>query len=212
MGVLDPLGERAAFLKKLTPTELKKLADGQLSDLVLRELPRSRARIAQLEKRYPSATPRELAQRLIDEKKGVAGMVGGISGVFGLLSVPADLVVMLWLELVLLTDLGTLYKQNLKSDRTREELLDLFTQKNGVGPFARSTPRALGSVAAFVLTRGGLKTFGRAVPVVAAPISAWLNNRHIQEVGDATVRHFEGFEKAHRKASDADPVDAERSR
>lgn len=201
MGMLDPLQERIAFLKTLTPKELKRLANQRASTLIENELPRSRARIAELEKRYPSAKPRELAQRLIDDKKSVAGMVGGISGVFGIFSVPADLLVMVWLEMVLLTDIATLYKLNLKTAHARNELLDLFGESNGVGPFTRSTPRALGTIAGFLLARGGLTTFGRALPLVAAPVSAYLNNRHVQSVGEAAIHHFEGFDKARKKAS-----------
>ena len=36
----------------------------------------------------------------------------------------------------------------------RGELLDLFAQSNGVGPFTRSTPRAVGTVAGFALAFG----------------------------------------------------------
>jgi hypothetical protein len=203
MGVLDPIRSSAEFLRKLTPARLKALGNATLIEVVTRETPRARRRISQLEQSYPSATPRELAQRLIDEKKSVAGMVGGITGVFGLLSLPADLLAMVWLELILLVDLATLYKANLKAESQRVELLDLFAQSNGIGPFTRSTPRAVGTVAGFALARAGLKTVGRAVPLVAAPVSAWLNNSHIQRVGDAAIRHFEGFGKARRKSAEA---------
>jgi hypothetical protein len=203
MGVLDPLRSSAEFLKKLTPARLKALGNATLVEIVIREIPRARRRIAHLEHSYPSANPRELAQRLIDEKKSLGGMVGGITGVFGLLSLPADLLVMVWLELLLLVDLATLYKANLKAESQRGELLDLFARNNGVGPFTRSTPRAVGTVAGFALARAGLKTMGRAVPLVAAPLSAWLNNTHIQRVGDAAIRHYEGFGKARRKSAEA---------
>jgi hypothetical protein len=203
MGVLNPFRSGAQLLRRLTPARVKALGDAMLIELVVREIPRARRRIAQLEHHYPSANRRELAQRLIDEKKSLAGMVGGVSGVFGLFSLPADLLLMVWLELVLLVDVATLYKANLKSQSQRGELLDLFAQSNGVGPFTRSTPRAVGTVAGFALARGGLKTVGRAVPLVAAPVSAWLNNAHVQRVGEAAIRHYEGFGKARRKSAEA---------
>jgi hypothetical protein len=193
------LGSALDSAKRLSPDQLRRLADAKLSDLVAKEIGRSRTRVRQLEKRYPSAAPRELGQRLIDDKKGVAGMLGGVSGVFGIFSVPADLLLMAWVELVLLVDLATVYKVNLKAHASRQELLDLYGQTHGYGKLARSGPRALGSAAAALFARGGLRTVGRAVPVVAAPISAWLNNQHIQKVGEEALRHFEGFGKAHHK-------------
>jgi len=203
MALFDGFTQTVADLRKLTPSELKRLAGAKMSDLVLQEVGRAKTRVAALEKRYPSASPRELAQRLIDEKKGVAGMVGGISGVFGLISLPADMVFMAWLQLVLLVDVATLYKVNLKSERTRGELLDLFGYANGLGPLHRASPKVLGRVVGKILERGGLGSLGKAVPLVAAPITAYLNNQHIQSVGDQAVRFYEGFHKAHAKAKAA---------
>ncbi|MDY7232269.1 hypothetical protein [Hyalangium rubrum] len=200
MAFYDSFVERFAALKMLSPAELKKLAGAKLSDVVLQELGRSRVRITDLEKRYPSAGPKELAQHLIDGKKAMAGMVGGVSGVFGLISVPADLVFMSWLQIILLVDVATLYKVNLKSARARGELLDLFGYANGLGPMQRSSPKVLGGLAAKLLVKGGLPTLGRAMPLVAAPVTAYLNNQHIQAVGEQALRFYEGFDKAHAKA------------
>ena len=197
MAFYDPIAER---VKHLSPAELRKLADTKLSDLVEQEIPRARKRVLELEQRYPSAGLRERAQRLVDEKKQVASMVGGISGVFGLVGLPVDLTLMAWLQLVLLVDLATLYKANLKGERARTELLDLYGYMTGVGPVQRSGPRVLGKVAEVLLTKGGLQTIGRAMPLVAAPVTAYLNNQHMQRVGDDAVRFYEGFHKAHAKA------------
>src|SRR5262249_42993972 len=111
MAFYDPIADK---VKNLTPAELKKLAGTKRSDLVEQELPRSRKRVLEMEQRYPSAPMRERAQRLIDEKKHVASMSGGITGVFGLVGLPFDLTVMAWLQLTLLVDMATLYKVNLK--------------------------------------------------------------------------------------------------
>jgi hypothetical protein len=61
----------------------------------------------------------------------------------------------------------------------------------------------LGGLAAKLLVKGGLPTLGRAMPLVAAPITAYLNHQHIQRVGDQAVRFYEGFDKAHAKARGA---------
>jgi uncharacterized protein (DUF697 family) len=200
MAFYDSFRERLAGFKQLNPAELKKLAGAKLSDIVLQEISRSRIRVDELQKRYPSAGTKELAQHLIDGKKALAGMAGGVSGVFGLISVPADLLFMSWLQIILLVDVATAYKVNLKSERARGELLDLFGYANGLGPLQRSSPKMLGGLAARLLAKGGLPTLGRAMPLVAAPITAYLNNQHIQAVGEQAVRFYEGFDKAHAKA------------
>ena len=183
----------------LTPTHLKKLANQRLSDIVLTSVGRSRRRVAALARRHPSADPRELAQRLIEGKKEIASMVGGVSGVFGLISVPADLLVMSWLQIILLVDIATVYGVNLKSPRARKELLDLFAYANGIRPLQRAGPKVLGKVVGALLERKGLVTFGRALPLVAAPVTAYLNNRHMQAVGDQALHYYHGFGKAHAK-------------
>jgi uncharacterized protein (DUF697 family) len=171
--------------------ELAALANRQLDDLVLGEIGRARMRLHKLEQRYPSATPRELAERLIDSKKRVGSTAGAISGLFGLVSIPADLLTVTYLQSVLLVELGVLYKANLKSERGRDELLDLLGYANGVGPIVRTGPKLLGRLALTLLERGGLPTLGRAFPVVAAPVTAYLNSRAIERVGEEAIRYFE---------------------
>ena len=45
-------------------------------------------------------------QRFIDDKKTFASLVGGVSGIFGVLSVPPDLMVMTYLQLQLLVEVA----------------------------------------------------------------------------------------------------------
>jgi len=203
MGFLDPLLEQVKVVRQLTPGRLKKLGNMQLSELVEKEAVRARVRVDELQQRYPSAGPRELSQRLIDSKKNVASMIGGITGVFGAVTVPIDLVGMVYLQLSLLTEVATVFKLSLKSERERQELIDLLGYSNGIGPLQRSGPKVVGSVAALLLARGGLKGLSRAMPLVAAPISAYLNNQHIQQVGESAVRHYDGWVHAHQKSQKA---------
>lgn len=203
MGFFDPLLEQAKAVRQLSPSNLKKLASVQLSELIEKEAARARVRVDELTQRYPSAGPRELSQRLIDQKKGVASLVGGVTGVFGLVSVPIDLVGMLYLQLSLLTEVATVFKSPLKSERERQELVDLLGYANGIGPVQRSGPKVLGTVAQLLLAKGGLKGLSRTMPLVAAPISAYLNNKHVQEVGDSAIRHFDGWVHAHEKSKRA---------
>ena len=186
MAFFDPL-------LQLSPKNLKKMGNTQLSELIEKEAVRARVKVDELQQRYPSAGPRELSQRLIDSKKNLASMVGGMTGVFGAITVPIDLVGMVYLQLSLLTEVATVFKLSLKSERERQELIDLLGYSNGIGPVQRSGPKVVGSLAALLLARGGLKGLSRAMPLLAAPISAYLNNQHIQQVGESAVRHYDGF-------------------
>lgn len=203
MGFFDPLLEQMKAVRRLSPSNLKRLGNTQLSDLIEKEAVRARVKVDELHQRYPAAGPRELSQRLIDSKKSLASMVGGMTGVFGAVTVPLELIGMVYLQLSLLTEVATVFKLSLKSERERQELIDLLGYSNGIGPLQRSGPKVVGSVASILLARGGLKALSRAMPLVAAPISAYLNNQHIQQVGESAVRHYDGWVHAHEKSQKA---------
>jgi len=203
MGFFEPLVNQVKVIQQLSPKNLNRLARMQLNDLVEREAVRAHVRVDELRQRFPTAGDRELSQRFIDSKKQIAGMVGGITGVLGVATVPLDLVGMAYLQISLLTEVGVVFKADLKSERGRNELLELFGYSNGIGPMQRVSPRLLGSIAGVLLRRGGLAGLGRAVPLVAAPISAYLNNQHIQRVGDSAVRHYDGWVHAEQKTKKA---------
>lgn len=197
MGLLD--SERLSFLKKLRPASIRRLGSLRMEDLVGMEARRARGRIKALRERYPSAGPREIGQHVLDSTKGLASLSGSVSGVFGLISVPADLVVMTWLQIRMLADIATAYGVDLRFRRARTELLGVLGEANGVGPLQRSGPKVVGKVAAVLAERGGFASLGRAMPLVAAPVTAWLNNHHIQMVGEAALRQYDGFQRASAK-------------
>jgi len=190
-------------LKNLSPSKLKSLANAQLSELIDKEAVRARTSLDDFQQRYPSAGPRELSQRYIDSRKQMASVLGGVTGVFGVASVPIDLLGMVYLQMALLVEIGTVFKADLRGERGKKDVLDLFGYANGIGPIQRASPKVLGSLASMVLAKTGLKAIGRAMPLVAAPVSAYLNNQHIQRVGDSAIRHFDGWLHAQEKAKRA---------
>ena len=206
MGLLD--SERLAFLKRLRPASVTRLASLRMEDVVGLEARRARARVKTLRTRYPSAGPREIGQHVIESTKSLASLSGSVSGVFGLVSVPADLVVMAWLQIRMLADIATAYGVDLRFRRARTELLGILGEANGVGPLQRSGPKVLGKVAAVLAEKGGFASLGRAMPLVAAPVTAWLNNRHVQMVGEAALRQYDGFQRAAAKTRAASGASA----
>ena len=76
------------------------------------------------------------------------------------------------------------------------------------GPLQRSGPKVLGKVAAVLAQKGGFVSLGRAMPLVAAPVTAWLNNHHVQMVGEAALRQYDGFVRAAAKTRAASGANA----
>ena len=168
-------------------------ARDKLNRFYLDELGRARKRVDELRDKYPSATNQEVVQRLIDAKKGWAGAGGAVSGLFGLVTLPADIAFVAALQLSLIMEVALLHRVNLKSDRARQEIFDLLGYANGVdqlGVSVRAGPKLVARVAQRLLTRKGLVSLGRALPVVAAPLSAHFNNRDIQRAGEAALRFY----------------------
>jgi hypothetical protein len=176
---------------------IREFAEGRFEAWVLAETGRARARVRELRTRYPSAPQRELAQRLIDEKKRRAAMGGAASGLLGVLTLPADLALVAYLQLSLIVDIATLCDRNLKSARAREELLELFKGAQGaVNLASRSSPHLVGIVAERLLAARSMRLLGRALPVLAAPVTAAVNARALQVVGDEALRWYEGLPHA----------------
>lgn len=157
------------------------------------EIGRCRARVSELRQKYPSANPIELSQRLTDTKKMWASTGGAISGLFGLALVPADLMFVTVLQLTLIMEIALLHKANLKSERARDEVFEVLGYSNGadtVNLAGRAGPKLLARIAETALTKRGLAQLGRAVPVIASPVVAYLNNRDLQRAGEAALRYY----------------------
>jgi len=168
-------------------------AKDRLQRFYLDELARARRRVDELREKFPSATTPEMVQRLVDSKKTWAGTGGAVSGLFGLFSLPADIALVTALQLSLIMEIAVLHRVNLKSDRARGEVLDLLGYANGIDQLhvaLRAGPKLVARVAQVLLARKGLLTLGRALPVLAAPISAHINNRDIQRAGETALRFY----------------------
>jgi hypothetical protein len=170
---------------------IREFAEDRFEDWLLSEVSRSRDRLRELKSKYPSAGTLELANRLIDAKKKWAATSGAVSGLFGLMSLPADLAVVAYLQMSLIVDVAVLCGRNVKSARARAELLEVFTAANSsIRVASRASPRATARVAERLLSAKGFRFFGRAFPVIAAPLTAALNNRDIEKAGHEAMRYF----------------------
>ena len=172
---------------------LVEAAKERLWRVYVAEIGRCRRRVDEVREKYPSANPQELTHRLTDTKKMWASTGGALSGLFGLALVPADLMFVTVLQLTLIMEIALVHKVNLKSSRARDEIFEVLGYSNGadtVNLASRAGPKLLARIAEKALTKRGLAQLGRAVPVVASPVVAWLNNRDLQRAGEAALRFY----------------------
>jgi hypothetical protein len=107
--------------------------------------------------------------------------------------VPADLAFVTVLQLTLIMEIALVHKVNLKSTRARDEVFEVLGYSNGattVNLGTRAGPKLLARFAEKALAKRGLAQLGRAVPVLASPVVAWLNNRDLQRAGEAALRFY----------------------
>lgn len=186
-----------ALLQKLKPPSLDKLKCRALSALLSRESAGAKEKVAKLRALFPEASPRELAYKLTEEKKKLAGLAGGLSGGMGFLGIPVDMAAMAWLQASLLAEVASVFEVNIKTPHAAQQALALLEEADGVPFLWRMLPKTLGGAA--VLASKRLGALGKAVPVLSAPLSAYLSHRHLQAVGEAAIRCYDGFPRAHRK-------------
>lgn len=167
-----------------------------LDGWLLAQVGRARLAVAELRHAHPSEDRGRLAQRLIDEKKQLATSAGAITGFFGWAAIPVDLAWITWLRFTLALELAVLHGINLKGRSGRAELLDLLgLRESDLASLARAVPLVAARLGSAWVRRLGWRAVGRAVPILAAPLAAWVNGRDIQRLGDEAIRRFDTFRR-----------------
>lgn len=119
-----------------------------------------------------------------------ATVEGGLTGAFGLAGIPMNTLFFTYGQVALIVTVAEAYGVRLTGDGGDEALWTLLGQAHGLEDALRATPRVLGSLAKVLALRYGVGTLGRAVPLLAAPISARLNRRHMEATGRLAIQRF----------------------
>jgi hypothetical protein len=168
-----------------------------LEELLLGEIGRARVRVTEVKRTFPSESQRQHARRLIEKKKQLARTGGAFAGLLGLGAIPADLALVAYLQLSLVVDIAVLHGVNLKGASGRAELLDVLGLDTGrFSALIRAAPLVASRLSRTAMREVGWRMVGRVVPVLAAPVSAWLNARDIHATGEAALRRFDTFRRA----------------
>ena len=93
-------------------------------------------------------------------------------------------------QLAVTVSIAEAYGIELRGESGEEALIDIIGRVHGVEDLVRASPRVLGSLVRALAVRYGLGTMGRMIPLLAAPVSAKLNERGMVRLGEAAMRRF----------------------
>lgn len=171
---------------------LNGVADERFESWLLGEIGRARKRVRDLRVRYPTASPQELARRLIDRKVRWAAAGGAAGGLVGLAAIPAGGLLRAYLQMSLLVDLAVLSDRNLKSARAREELWELFRSgRAALRARSEDADSWISRMKERIVTTRGVRILSRMVPVLGAPVRSVMEARDLRALGVEALRYFE---------------------
>ncbi len=161
-----------------------------LRELIAQEKKRARIHIQWIRRSEPAVSKDRLARIMLERWVKVASVEGGITGTFGFLGVPTNLILFSYAQIALVVSIAEAYDAALDGVSGEEKVLAVIGRAHGVQDLVRAGPRVVSAIARAVALNRGLGMLGRMVPMVAAPISAKLNERDMSRVGQEAIRRF----------------------
>ena len=162
----------------------------RLRDLVDKERQRAQLHIDFIRRSEPSASNDRLATVILERWTAVAKVEGGMTGILGFMGVPLNFLLFAYCQLAVTVSIAEAYGIELRGESGEEALVDVIGRVHGIEDLVRASPRVLGSLARALALRYGLGPRSRLVPLLAAPVSARLNEREMQRVGQAAMQRF----------------------
>ena len=138
----------------------------------------------------PSAKRDRVAKVMLERWTKVASLEGGITGAFGVIGVPVNFLLVVYFQIALVVSIAEAYGFELEGESGEDALLSVVGRAHGMEDIVRASPRILGAIAKTLLLRHGMSLLGRLVPLVAAPLSAKLNERDMVRIGGEALRRF----------------------
>jgi hypothetical protein len=168
----------------------KQAASKKLRDLIANERKRAQLHIQLIRQTEPGASNDRIAHVIVDRWRKVATVEGGITGALGILGVPLNFLLFAYFQLALIVSVAEAYQVKLEGEQGEDAVLYVLGRVHGIEDLVRAGPRVLGALAKALAIKHGLGTLGRLVPMIAAPISAKLNEREMSQVGNEAMRRF----------------------
>ncbi len=170
--------------------EVRPTGQSRLRQLIAQERRRAQWHIDTIKQSEPYASKDRVAHLIFDRWRSLATVEGGVTGAFGLIGVPLNLLLFTYCQVAVVVSIAEVYGVALDGEAGETALLDVIGRAHGVEDLVRASPRVLGALARALAIRHGLGTLGRMVPMLSIPISARLNRQELQRTGDEALRRF----------------------
>ncbi len=171
-------------------SSIKENARKRLGELIAQERKRAQLHIRLIRQNEPAASNDRVAQVIVDRWVKIATVEGGITGTIGFAGIPLNFMIFAYMQLAMVVSIAEAYQVLLEGESGEEAVVDVIGRAHGVEDVIRAGPRVLGAIAKALALSRGLSTLGRLIPMVAAPISAKLNEREMSKVGREALRRF----------------------
>lgn len=168
----------------------KEVARKNLRELIDGERKRAQLHISIIRQTEPAASSDRIANVMVDRWCKVAAVEGGLTGALGLFGIPVNFVLFAYFQLALIVSVAEAYAISLDGEPGEDAVLNVLGRAHGIEDVIRASPRVLGAIAKALAIKHGLGSIGRVVPMLAAPISAKLNEREMTMVGAEAMRRF----------------------
>ena len=169
---------------------LKKYAQTSLAELIRQEKRRAQIHIKIIRYTEPDASSDRLSEIMLSRWTKLASIEGGMTGAAGVLGIPTNLLLFSYCQLAAAVSVAEAYNYSLEGRAGEDAILALLGDVHGINDLVRSGPRVFGALAKTIALRHSLPALGRAIPLVAAPISAKLNERDMRRLGREARRIF----------------------
>jgi hypothetical protein len=162
----------------------------RLSQLIAEEEKRAALHIELIRVLEPHASPDRVAHLLLERWATVAALEGGFTGAAGLFGIPMNFVLFTYCQVAVTVSIARAYGIGLSGRAGEDAVLEVIGRAHGLEGLMRASPRVLGALARRLAMQRGFRMLGRWVPLVAAPISARINQRDLRRTGTEALRRF----------------------
>lgn len=157
---------------------------------VMNERRRSRFYIEIIRRIEPEASRDRVAQLLAERWTQLARIEGGVTGAFGLVGIPLNLLLFSYAQFALIVAIAEVYGVTPEDSAGEEAILTTLREVQGFHQLVRTGPRIMAAIAKRLARHRGLAFMGRTVPLISAPLSAQLNASDMADVGRVAMRRF----------------------